>query len=333
MIDFAKISIIDIDKDWLLKSPWLDFKSELTEKTGELSTKQVAIYHYCKITVYDSGMILFTGSIHKLWNSLNNVLAPNYEEFKIYKGFNGNLFTINNIVEVREHLSKLFNCNPNQMIFQNIEFGINTSITFSPQLFIKGLLYHNGKPFEYRYNEHFAQAIHQRYFLKIYNKSKQYQMDSNTLRIELKVVKTQDIKHLGMTTFEDVDAYKLNKATQLLLKRFNEVVYYDYTIELDKLSERQKQTLTRYSNPRYWINDLKPRKRDTPKKKLKDFIIKYSDNLHLQIRKDIIQKCKVINYTNNQTNGVIINRLSENDSRVIINSSNIGLNITLVNDG
>jgi hypothetical protein len=294
----------------------LEFKTVVSNKTGKVSTKSVADYHFGKITIYESGLVLFTGSIHKLWNSLCKVKAPNIKEVKQYKGFNGNQFVINDIIKVRQHLEKLFNCTPNQMIFQNIEFGINTMPIFNPQLFLKGLLYHKGKLFEFKFNEHFAQVVHQRYYFKIYNKSKQYGMLNHTLRVELKVIKTEEIKCLEIKTFADINASTLMKANELLLKRFDEVVYYDNTITKESLTKLNKQTLERYSNPRYWINVLMPKNRDKHKKKLKDFISKCSTDLHQEIRQEIDKK------------GVIINRLSEIPNGVIINHSSIGLNIT-----
>ena len=311
-----KILFKNIDVNHLYNLPFLDFEMVVNSKTGEISTKKKANYHFCKIVIYESGVVLFTGSIHKLYNSLKGIKAPNYRENETYKGFNGNQFTIDNIYEVRKHLENLFNCTSKQMIFQNIEFGINTTPFFNPQLFLKGLLFHNGKLFEYKYNEHFSQVKHQRYLLKIYNKSNQYQMSENTLRVELKILKTEFLKQVRIRTFEDVTVSTLNNAKELLLKVFDEVVYYDYTIVKKNLTERQKRSLKLYSNPRYWIYDLKPRYRDRPKKKLKDFIQKYSKNLQEEIRQNIIEKC------------VIINRLSEYSKCVIINRSNIELNVT-----
>lgn len=325
MIDYTKIFLIGIDKKTLLNSSRLDFKTCLVEKTGELSTKQIAEYHCCKITVHDNGVILFTGSIHKMWNSLKGLETPNYKNIGQNNGYNGNQFTINDILEVRIHLKKLFNCAPEQMIFQNIEFGINTTPSFNPQQFINGLLYHNGVKFEYKYNEHFAQAIHQRYFIKIYNKSNQYGMDEYTLRVELKVIKTEDIKHLGIKTFADINTANLQKANELLLKRFNEVVYYDNTIAKKKLSERQKQALEKYSNDRYWINDLKPKNRVYNKLILQGFIENYSEQLQNQITKNIIQKFSIINRLSKTSKIGIINRLPETPKFDIINYSSIEL--------
>ena len=308
MIDFTKIALQNIDTNRLYDLPILDFKTEVSEKTGELATKKTADYHFCKVIIYDSGLILFTGSIHKFWNSLHNVKAPNYKDVKQYKGFNGNQFAINDIVEVRQHLEALFNCEPQQMIFQNIEFGINTTPTFNPQLFIKGLLYHNGKPFEFRHKEHFAQAIHQRYYFKIYNKSNQYGMQKHTLRVELKVVKTEDIRCIGIKTFGDIDTLTLTKANELLLKRFDEVVYFDNTITKESLTERQKHTLNNYSNPRYWIDNLTKQKRYKHKNRLQDFILKYSANLHQQIRQNINTKFSIINSLSKSKKGYLLQR-------------------------
>jgi hypothetical protein len=314
-MDYIKILLKNLDINHLLNQSILEFKTEVSEKTGLISTKRIAEYHFCKVVIYDSGIVLFTGSIHKLWNSLNGIKAPNHREVKKYKGFNGNMLTIYDVFEVRNHLTKLFNCQPYQMIFQTIEVGVNTLPIFNPQHFIKGLLYHNGKPFEYRFNEHFAQAEHQRFNIKIYNKSNQYKMKNHVLRVELKIIKMEDIKCTGIKTFADINEHTLNKAKELLLKRFSEVVYYDYTIQKDSLTKRQKLTLKDYSNPRYWINELKPKNRDYNKNQLKYFIREYSSNLHKQTAENIVNQFG------------IINRVSDNYGFGIINHSSIGLNI------
>jgi hypothetical protein len=324
MIDYVKILLLGIDIERL--SEVFEFKLEVIEGTGEYSSKKVTEYHFCKITIHESGAVLFTGSIHKLWNSLNDVKAPNYkpltkEQIKKgikdhYRGFNGNQFTLDSIIEVRGHLEYLFDCKPQQMVFQNIEFGLNISVDFNPKNYLKGLLYHNNKEFEYRYNGNSAQVIHKRYYLKIYNKSYQYGMSQNTIRVEVKLIKSIEIIKTEIKTFNDVSEHSLNKAIELLLKRFNEVVHYDYTIQKNELTSRLKLSLKNYSNPRYWLYDIKPNKRHQPKKLLKEITLKYSGNLHRKIEQKI------------NVSRVIINRSFKNASRVIINSSSIGLNIT-----
>jgi len=316
LIDYIKILLSNIDVKHLLQLPYLDFKVEVSDNTGEMSTKRIAEYHFCKIIIYDTGTVLFTGSIHKLWNSLHDIKAPNYKNIETYKGFNGNQFALENIIEVRNHLENLFDCEPQQMIFQNIELGVNTTPIFNPNLYLKGLLYHKNKLFEYRYNNNLAQVIHDRFIFKIYNKSNQYGMSEFTLRIELKITKIEELKTIDLRTFADISETTLSKVKQMLLNRFNEVMHYDYTINKKVLTKKQNQLLKSYSNPRYWINDLEPKHRDRHKRRLKEITLKHSENLHQQLRQSIIQKC------------VIINRLSESIKCVINNSSSIGLNIT-----
>lgn len=295
MIDYIKVLLLNIDVSRLLAQPNLDFKTIVSKQTGELGDKQVAILHYCKIIVYDSGVVLFSGSIHKMYNSLNNIKAPNYKTKKQYKGYNGNQFKLVNILEVRTHLANLFDCQPHQMKFQNIEFGVNTEPKFNPDTFTKGLLYHNGEPFEYRYNNNYTQVIHQRYIFKIYNKGNQYGMNINTLRIELKYRKMIEIVDFEIETFADISINTLNNAKQELLKRFDEVVYYDYSIDKKSQCSNVRKSLSKYSNPRYWLVALKSNQRDRPKKRLKKIINNYSDNLHSQLKQEIINKCVIIN--------------------------------------
>lgn len=290
MTDYSKILLENIDIDRLYNLPYLDFKSVVNLKTGELSKNNVAHYHFCKITIYDNRFVLFTGSIHKLFNSLKGVKAPNYKHSKNYKGFNGNLFTLENCIEVRRHLGSLFNCTSSQMIFQNIEFGINTSLKFNPQLFITGLLCYGTSLFEYRYKEHFAIVVLQRYSVKIYNKSNQYGMANNTLRFELKFNKSEDLKKLNIRTFKDINASTLEKALKLLLKCFDKIIYYDNTFNLESLNTREKRVLERYSNPRFWKGKIKRQKKYDHKIKLIKYIDDFSENLHKQIRIEIKEK-------------------------------------------
>ncbi|WP_310379614.1 hypothetical protein [Flavobacterium sp.] len=217
---------------------------------------------------------------------------------------------------MRKHLEKLFDCNASQMVFQNIELGVNTTIDFNPKLFLKGLLYHKNQLFEYSHFGNYAQVIHQWFILKIYNKSHQYKMNGDVLRVEIKIMKMIELEHLDINTFADINQTTLQKAEILLLKRFDEVMHYDYTIDKSKLSKLKLEQLKSYSNPRFWIEDLKPNHRDRHKKNLKAITLQFSKNLHKQIKTDIANKC------------VTINQLTQNPICSTINRSSIRINTT-----
>jgi len=297
MIDFIKIHIDGVNLDRLHQLNTLDFKKEVSTSTGEIGNVNIATYHYCKIKVYDNGKVYFSGSIHKLYNSLKGIKSPNYSQSKkTYKGFNGNQFTIDDLFFVIKHLMELFDSSASEMHIINMEYGLNLKTPFDPQLFIKGLLYYNNKPFEYRYQGYYCQIEFDRYILKIYNKSNQYSLENHTLRIEVKTKKSCELKKMGIFTFEDINETTLQEAYISLLKHFDKILYYDYTIRKKELKSLNKQKLSSYSNPNFFL-EMEPKKRDKPKKKLKEIITKHSENLKEKIRQEFIKNRVIIHHT------------------------------------
>ena len=308
MVDYTKIYLINIDIQKLIKSKFLDFKSTISKTTGEINESVfIAKYHFCEITIQrikEAGKperthVFFTGSIHKMWNELNGIKAPNYDEKKSYKGFNGNQFTLNDIVEIRTHLECLFDCKASQMIFQNIEFGVNIILDYNPILFIKGLLYRQNIMFEFSHRGNTSKVIYCNYLLKIYSKSYQYGMAENVIRIELKTLKMDGLKDkhipIEINTFEDINENTLDQVSKLLIKRFNEIRHYDYSINKKKLTERMLNEVGNYSNPRYWINDLESNERDRYLKRLDSITTKFSKKRFQKISVEIKKKCSTIN--------------------------------------
>jgi hypothetical protein len=287
MIDYTKIIMRDLDTKRLISLKELDFKLEVSESTGEISYKRISEYHFCKIIVFDNGLTQFQGSIHKLWNSINGITPPNYKISKKYSGFNGNKFSLDEIYKVRTHLEKLFDCKSKYMIFKNIEFGLNLLTGYCPKKFIKGLLYHRNKPFEFRYGMNYAQANHQKYFLKIYNKSYQYLTPEYILRIEVKIIRSMELKKMGIQSFYDIKSDSMNTAREFLLNYFKEIVHYDYTINTNSLSLNDAFSIKNYSNINFWLNDLKPNHRDRHKKKLNKITRLNSNELKKNIQEMI----------------------------------------------
>ena len=317
-IDYIKARLKNLDISKLLESEKLDFKTEYSRSTSEIdTTKYRAKLHFCEITIYESERVMLTGSIHKMHNSIKNIKASNYELTKdTYKGFNGNTFYLDEIIFIRQYLCKILSTTADNIIFENIEFGINCNVSFDPKIFITALLFQYGKKFEFRYDENYAEVRHSRYKIKIYNKSNQYGMPNKTLRVELKITKSIELKKLGIKTFADINTKTLTTAQELLLKKFDEVVYFDPTIRKKELRTKDKALIKLFRDVRYWLEDLKPNHRQRPLKKLQHITTVNSDNLHAQIKAEIIKKC------------VIINRPQQSSICVISNSSNIGLNIT-----
>ncbi|QMU64598.1 MAG: hypothetical protein GKR88_10070 [Flavobacteriaceae bacterium] len=294
LIDFIKILVKSPKIEHLYSNPKLTFFRKESRHTGEYKTKEVADYHFCKVIIYENGTVLFKGSIHKFWNSLNQCIAPNFKMHN-YTGYNGNLFTLKNVNEVFKHLEKLFGCKLQQMLIRSIEFGINSDVNFNPNKFLTGLLFHIGKPFESQYNRTYFEAIHQKYKIKIYNKSYQFKMPNNVLRFEIKYFKMCELKKIGIYTLQDINSKTILEVCSIILKRFDEVIYFDKSISKKQLTKNEKELSKNYSNINYWIDDLKAIHRHRHKKRLKELIAKHSKNLHQQIKEDLLKKCVIIN--------------------------------------
>ncbi|WP_370408679.1 hypothetical protein [Tenacibaculum dicentrarchi] len=298
MIDYNKVILQNIDTERLRALRFLHFKGIYDDDTGEIESKLVAKHHYCTITIYKNGTVMFTGSIHKMYNSLKGILAPNYYKTKeFYKGYNGNDFTLFQIVEVRQYLELLFDCEPEQMKFQNIEFGYNLQLPFASKLFLKGLLHHKGKPFEVRFGTSY-QCKHQNIIIKIYDKAIQYEMQGNILRTEIRVCRASDLLKLGIKSFADINTTTLKKATELLKNKLKEVVYFDYTIDSKTFGTVNKRKYLEFQIPNFLI-DLSSENRKRPKRELQEFINNYSDNLKEQIQKEVDKKCTLITWFEN----------------------------------
>jgi hypothetical protein len=119
----------------------------------------------------------------------------------------------------------------------------------------------------------------QRYAVKIYDKGKQYQLSNDLLRIELKVIKMEQLKNVGIVTLADLlDIEKLKHLGSNLVAMFDEILYYDTSINLKELSRRERAIIMDGRNPAYW-DDLKeqsPKTFDYRRNRFREITNKYS---------------------------------------------------------
>ena len=280
MIDYIKLRLLNIDIE-ALKSR-IDFSLEYIPTTDETNSRYFYDFHHCKICLFPTGTILFKGSLHKMWNSLTN------QDNGFNGGFNGNDFTYSELLCVLAYLKEVFDCEYKDMLIQRMEVGVNVQTLFNPRLFVKGLLFHKGKSFQFGHNKHYAECIHSEYIIKIYDKSIQYNLDNYTLRVEVKYKKSKPLKSFGIKTVDDLSELSLNNCFNGLLKLFDQSVHYDYTIRENELEESLKHKVKNFKNDLYFLEQLNKRQRFREKAKLKKIVIDYSSQLKSHIR-DIIE--------------------------------------------
>ncbi len=218
----------------------LDFKSIVSRKTGALSEKQIANYKGLWITKYSTGRTVLKGSIttFKHGNNCKNLK---------FKELNNTIDELCNVLEI----------DPKQTLLNGVEIGVNIKLKYSPDVFLNELLaWSKTKPLQWiNKDENYLQFKRSQITLKIYSKSKQYNLSNHLLRYELRVDKMNYINKIGIRTLADLqDRNKLKEFSKMCINSFDELIYYDETINLKALKVTDKRFLERCNNPKYWIN-------------------------------------------------------------------------------
>lgn len=259
MIDFIKIILKDFERSKLECNPLLDFFDTINLTTGELKTinrngnkvtpSKNASYNGLEFKIYDTGTTTITGSLHKYWNNG----AHNYNDFNI-----------NAVIWVLNDLKTKFNIEPDQCILKCLEIGINITPPIPTNDILENCFLHKTKPFEYQKNSDegkYKQVQHSQYIIKIYNKALHYQskgfkIDTEIMRFEIKYTKMQKLNECGIFNLQDLINYGLHNFKKDLLNEWQNVLYFDNTIQIDPLSTKTKNALLEYSNPNYWTGLL-----------------------------------------------------------------------------
>ena len=169
MIDFIKIRVINTDPKVLLNNPLLEFKQEVSVKTGELSKNVEAIYKGLKFIVYASGVIIVQGSLHKYMNNGKH----NYDDF--YRS---------QLAQVISEFLSTFNLSDRNCTLVNVEVSANVIPPIPSKELINYMILHHRKVFKYGdvRNGHYKQIAYREYILKAYDKSTQYQLSTQKLQ-------------------------------------------------------------------------------------------------------------------------------------------------------
>jgi hypothetical protein len=290
-VDFTTLKLREYNCNRILNNFVLDFTSFANEDGVVIDNKRIAEHHFCKIIVYDTGTVQFKGSLHKMFNSIKDIYAPNYKKNEAYEGFNGNTFTFENLCFTIKYLESLFGISKNYFIIQKIEIGLNINIDFCPREIITNLIESGGKMFEMRYNENFAQVCKDDYYFKVYNKSNHYGMMQSVLRVEIKTRRMREFQSAGIKTLANLSIENLNKAILRLSERWKNVLLYDYTIVKENLSTKQKKELkNKFQFPKYWVN-IKSNNKHKPRNRYLEIVNEHSKNIH----KEIYLKIKMTN--------------------------------------
>ena len=304
-------------------NPLLDFYETINLTTGEMKTtnrngnkvtpSKNASYKGLEFKIYDTGTITLSGSLHKYWNDG----AHNYNDFNN----EAVLFILND-------LNTKFDIDPSKCILKCLEIGINITPLVPTNEILDNCLLHKTKPFEYQKNSDegkYKQVQHSQYIIKIYNKalhykSKGFKIKDEIMRFEIKYTKMQKLNEKGIFSLQDLINYGLQNFKDTVLKEWQNVLFYDNTIQIDHLSRSSKKALLEYSNPNYWTGLLANNQTKNftyHKNKLKKIVSKNSKKIQDLTAETIGKK---IDFLNSKT--IQIDPLTIMSKRIVFNDDN-----------
>ncbi len=180
------------------------------------------------------------------------------------------------------------------------EFGFNITLDKKPKNFIEDnvLMYNYKTPCydpKYKHKEKINKFSLNEYEIKIYDKSLQYNLKSNILRVEVKYKSRRIFNKLGVFKLNDLKRKEVmeNVFNDFLCKVKKVIIIDDYKGHI-MMNKKEREDFAKYTNPHFW-NDLRKNKsKNIPNKcknKFLGLICKYKlDTTRDEVLKKLISK-------------------------------------------
>lgn len=249
MIDNVKLFVKDKHsfESHILNNGLVELSSKLNYHTGEVMEypkrgKDLNL----EINITNSlGTVL--GSIHKYNNIIEDKGNQNYNDFSFCQ-----------IQEVILGLIEKYNIADGTSI-TNLEFGFNLAVNKDPKIIIDNNVLMNNfkapnKNLKFLGKGDYKEFQLTDYSNKMYNKSKQFKLNSNILRIELKIIRKRMLQQLGVYSLEDLLDYEICfRLFEAFREQFEGLLIVD-EFDTNSVPENAYNKLIKYTNPNYWIS-------------------------------------------------------------------------------
>ncbi len=294
MIDFVKINNLTLGPKI---QDLLDFELKVNHRTGEelFNRKRSAYLKNLIFTICPGErFVKMQGSLHKFSNQ---------------GGLNNDRFTFDRYLQVTDDLVDYVSSDDNINV---LEFGVNLQTDFDPSELIDNLITHLKKPFNKTiyHGMQYSQCEYKHYIIKVYNKGlHQGPSGSHILRIEVKYLRMQKLFPDGLkwSYLQSVETWSY--LGEILRKKFSEIIFYDPTIDLKSIPEKESQFIKDGRNPFYWQDLTGPHVSRT-RKQYQNLIRKHGTRfsvLYDLLDQEISELVKSYQYSstvNDQTNSI-----------------------------
>jgi hypothetical protein len=257
MMDYIKVCFVNKSHTHNLKNKF-DLTTDVDDKTGEISgIYRGTIEDEYKIELFPSGRCIIKGSLHKRYN----------------KGANDSDFTYPQLLESVQHFSRTFELPPQQFILENLEYGVNISLPYSPKIILENLVsLRTGNTFSDMTGGGLTCKRYE-YRVKVYNKSAQYKVGNNLLRFEIHDDKMR--RQPTVKTLHDLTKPEVWKTlADSIQYHANQLIFTD-DIDKNELArscgKNLSELLDKFNNSRCW-KEMESYQRNRSMKKLETIL-------------------------------------------------------------
>lgn len=217
-----------------------------------------------------------------------------------YGDQNYSRFTIYQFQSEMQMLCKLLNLEPDKLIIQNLELGVNIRTAFRPIKFLDdNLLMYKTKKFKAYPKGKCGKEIG--YFcegsthVKAYDKGLQSNLDYHLFRFEMKFKKSGPFKKYGISTLSDLmNPALLRNFAFKLIHVWDDVLLYESDLKIESSTLKSYdmafyKECAHYKNWKEWLRGFMSR--DTfyfRKKRFKAILEAHGKNVHKILRQDLI---------------------------------------------
>ena len=215
-----------------------------------------------RIAEYRGQIFIYTKKEIEFENEEKRIIENVKQKGSFHTYYNNGLHNYNDFYfsDLKNIISDLcckFNINPETTDLNNLEFGVNIYIPISPEEFFNYVLNYKETPF-YPFTIKDAKGIcckRSKFYIKMYDKGNHYNVPGNLLRFEIHVSTMQfflDHKVKIKTIADLLNITELCKLKPILRGIFDDILFYDYSIDESKLSEKERLILSHGTNKENW---------------------------------------------------------------------------------
>lgn len=286
MIDFIKLNVSYLTETALLNNPLIKWDKNYSDETGELKHPIKGKYFNMDI-ILNPTLRIIKGSIHILRNEIKTAYNQNYDDF-----------TFDDAKEMILHLRDVFNLDLDKTIIENLEIGLNIHTNKTPERILnENLIVWNDKmpSINNNYNGKgkYIEFVTIQYYIKIYDKGKQYDRPENILRFECKIIRNEFLSKYGIRTLNDLLVKDhLKRLQAFLFESFTLCVVVDDLSPKTISEPKEREIFTKGINPIIWAS-IKGMQKKRFKVSFFELLEKYSLNtIHKEIESKLRAKGK-----------------------------------------